>query len=142
MTYANKYRLIHMALNINHDTYTKLQFDGGLDWLKKHICGGSEEVMFIIANNCPLFWAWWRNRWEIRDKQFIYEASLTKQELPLTGDSLTVARGLYAETHALDDIKEMPNREAKAQMTAELQKARTAAVQVRIDNLKKIIHGK
>ena len=108
-------KLIPLALNISDKTYADLVYNRGLDWIIKFFSLNDEEILFTIAKS-HLFWAWWKNQWAIRDEQFCHDISLVKQELPLTGAALKMAKELYLDLHALENIDVIPNRFAKDDM--------------------------
>jgi len=104
----NKFRIINVALNLKAEDYNQMVYDRGLDWIKANLSLNDEEIMYVVSKS-PMFWAWWKNQWEIRDEKFAFELSLTRHALPLDGAYLKVARELYVDAHALTNIKVKPN---------------------------------
>lgn len=105
----NKFRIINIAINLKAADYNQMVHDRALDWINANLSLNDDVIMNEVCKS-PLFWEWWKNQWKIRDEKFAYELSLTRHELPLDGAYLKVARELYADAHALSNIKVKPNR--------------------------------
>lgn len=102
-------QLIYAALGFNDSSYHQLVFDTGMSWIRDRFSLNDEEITYVVAKS-QQFWAWWRNQWELRDAQFVFECSLDKQELPLTGDTKEMGLHLYHELHQAKNIRVYPNR--------------------------------
>lgn len=102
-------QLIYAALKLNDSSYHQLVFDTGMQWIRDRFSLNDEEITYVVAKSAE-FWAWWRNQWGLRDAQFVYDCSLERQELPLSGDTLQMAMNLYYELHQAQNIKVYPNR--------------------------------
>lgn len=131
----NKYRYIHLAFGFSNAKYGQMVWDQGRQWIKRNIC--QDEYSIDIVEQSPLFWAWWRNLWQQRDSQFIWQASLERLPLPLTGKELTVAIELYNEAHDVTQIKEKPNRF----VIEEIGKLMRVAIKQEEDQLKRILYA-
>lgn len=130
-------RLVCAALKWNSDTYSKLVFETGLEWIKNNLSLNDDEIVGVIAK-CRLFWAWWRNQWDLRDEQFIYETSLRRQELPLEGCALLFAGDIYNDMNSLRTVKLVPNRF----VTGEINTALKVYNQQELERLKTLIYAK
>jgi hypothetical protein len=129
--------LICAAIKLNSEMHSTLVFESGLEWIRNNMSLNDEEIVSVIAK-CRLFWAWWRNQWDLRDERFVYETSLTKQELPLTGMCLIMAVDLYNEMHAKQNVKLIPNKF----VIMEISTALRAFNVEQIEKLKQLIYAK
>ncbi|MBL7902913.1 MAG: hypothetical protein JNK73_13030 [Bacteroidia bacterium] len=128
-----KNKIIPLALNISEAAYAEYVYNRGLDWIQQNMSLNMEEVVYTIAKS-KLFWIWWRIQWNIRDEQFCREINILRQELPLDGDALKVAKELYNETHAVRSIKAVPSRFVREDITKHLK----ARIVVAIEDLNRI----
>lgn len=132
---AIKIRIIQLALYISDQTYAELVQNNGIEWIKKYLNSNDEQILYAVAKS-PMFWAWWKNQWLIRDEQFCREISLVKQELPLDGDALKIARELYLDIHSVDAITVQPNKFVKQDIIIQLNAERNNQVSI-LQSLKK-----
>jgi hypothetical protein len=128
--------LIYDALKFNESVYNQLVFDHGMQWVSKYFLNDS-GIEYAVAKSV-LFWKWWKNQWELRDAQFVFEANLKQQERPLNGDCLMIALELYYEAHNPTELNIHPNRfvleEIKKNLLAFMEEEKT--------RLKQLLNGK
>lgn len=97
--------LITRSLCLTADEYAEMVFQAGNIWLERL----SDKRVIKRVSLLPLFWKWWKNQWEIRDKEFIRVANLNEINQPLSGDTLIFASSLYNDVHDIKALKIIPN---------------------------------
>lgn len=70
--------------------YGQMQYDEGLNYLRTYI--PSDEWGQDILLRSRIFWQWWINHWELRDRCFIH---ISKIEMK----TLCIMREVYAQSH-------------------------------------------
>lgn len=53
--------------------YGQFVFDCGTQYLREYIPGDAEAIATLERSR--IFWAWWRNHWAIRDRQFLSQVN-------------------------------------------------------------------
>jgi hypothetical protein len=88
--------------------YGNLVYKMGREWINKYF--GIDRTLCDLIERSPMFWAWWKNQWELRDKQFLIETpQLQMINEQLTGQTLHVAIDLYHEKHDIRTLSIHPN---------------------------------
>ncbi len=105
------------ALAITTAKHSEIVFDEGINYIKRFLSLNDLAIESAVAASVK-YWAWWRNQWYLTDRQFIYEASLYKQDLPFEGQYLKVAHELYYDMHQCNRL--VPNRDALNDIHANL----------------------
>ena len=129
--------LILKALKGNETIYHGMVFEGGLKWIRNNMCMNDEQIVSVIGS-CKLFWAWWRNHWEIRDEVYLRLVDFKRHVLPLESEYLCIALELYDDAHNVDRLRVRPNRF----VIDEISKALKAFTLIEVERLKKLIDGK
>lgn len=55
-------------LQIDELEYASRQFEAGCEYLQAYITEDTEGIAALQRS--PVYWAWWRNHWALRDEQF------------------------------------------------------------------------
>ena len=89
--------LIIKSLRITELEYAALVESFAFDWL----CSRLTNLKCVInqLSKSKLFWDWWKNQWEIRDEKYIRDSNIALITETLEGNTLTMARDLYRDTH-------------------------------------------
>jgi hypothetical protein len=69
-TATNYKEQVMQALKWDALKYAEFQEEMGIRFLKSVLLGGDETWLSELTR-CRIFWQWWINQWNIRDKQFI-----------------------------------------------------------------------
>ena len=101
-------QLIQKTLNHSELSYGQMVYQGGLLWINRYFF--FDELMEDIIQRSAMFWGWWKQQWSLRDAEFVYQTSLTRIELPLTGNELLIALDLYYDAHNVHKLRITPNR--------------------------------
>lgn len=72
--------------------YGQFQYDQGLLYLQHNMLGGDDTWLSELSRS-PIFWQWWVNQWNIRDKQFL------KDVWPVTGGHHNLMVDQYEGLH-------------------------------------------
>jgi hypothetical protein len=98
--------LISKALGLTDLGYSQMVFDYATEWMKRYFFGN--DIMIKALESSPLFWAWWKNQWNIRDEHFIDLCSLTGELLE--GKVLEAAFSIYQDEHNVYGLIIFPNK--------------------------------
>lgn len=99
---TNKESIIK-ALRITEMQYAETVEQFGYNWIKQRFC--DMDVVVDGLSRSKMFWAWWKNQWEIRDEQFVRETNIALINEELKGQTLLVSRNLYVELHNPQTLK-------------------------------------
>jgi len=130
-------QLILKALKGTETIYHGMVFEGGLKWIRNNMCMNDEVIVSVIGG-CKLYWAWWRNQWDIRDASYLTMVDFKRHVLPLEGEYLCIALELYDDAHNVDRLRVIPNR----YVLEEVSKALRDFTVLETERLKKLIDGK
>lgn len=64
----SKERIMRL-LEWNELQYCDFQYRMGLEFLQEYIPGAPEGIAYLERH--PVFWAWWRNQWTLRDEIYL-----------------------------------------------------------------------
>lgn len=107
MKNANQ-QLICQSLGLTDLDYSTMVFEYSNQWMKRYFF--NDEIMIKALEKSPMFWAWWKNQWQIRDEQFITMCSLNQIDEVLEGTCRTVAIELYEAEHDAHKLIVFPNK--------------------------------
>jgi hypothetical protein len=99
--------IIIKSLAITDFDYGNIVMQNGYCWLQNNF-GKDEQLINNIAT-VPLFWAWWKNQWEIRDREFIRISSIDAINEVLESETRTMAMSLYQDIHNPYLLNVQPN---------------------------------
>lgn len=66
---AGTRRQVMSLLRWNETQYADYQYRQGTAYLQSYISNDPQGIDMLVASR--IFWAWWRNQWMIRDRQFL-----------------------------------------------------------------------
>ena len=69
---------VETLLNWTKLEYCNFQFEMGLRYLNLEL--EQDSVAVKKVSQTALFWAWWRNHWAMRDKEFLNRTKFTQNE--------------------------------------------------------------
>lgn len=92
----NKELIIKM-LQVTEQEYCALVETFAFDWLLSRFT--KLECVISELSKSKMFWEWWKNQWEIRDEKYIRDSNIALINDVLEGQTLTMARDLYSDTH-------------------------------------------
>lgn len=111
-------------LNCHSNHYNSLQFEMGLTYLDNET-KLDKEAAKIMAET-PLFWAWWRNQWVKRDKDFLRTVRKIGAARKRTIYRAETIAQTYQKYHSVNSILFSPHkaaiRESYAQFIGKLNK--------------------
>lgn len=61
-------RKVCSLLNITEEEYANRQYKAGCSYLQAYIPNDPTGIDQLLTS--PVYWAWWRNHWGMRDKAF------------------------------------------------------------------------
>lgn len=65
---------IQQLLHWDELAYNQYIYECGMQYLHEYIV--SEPLAIAALERSRIFWAWWRNHWSIRDKQFLAKVNI------------------------------------------------------------------
>lgn len=84
-------RRILWMLRIDEEAYCWLKYEYGLQYLYAYLKNDSHAIGIIERS--PVFWAWWKNHWTLREEAFLQDAE------QLDKISLSTRRNAYHALH-------------------------------------------
>lgn len=107
--------IIIKALGMSEMNYCEMVMEGGYCWLKSRF-GVDEELLINNVAKIPLFWKWWNNQWDIRDKEYTRITSVDVINEALEGKTRRIAIEIYHDIHNPYHLIAMPNVWLKAEI--------------------------
>ena len=99
---------IQKALGWSDYKYGKVVMDSAIEWIKFHF--KSEPIMLDVLTRSTVFWQWWKNQWEHRDKRFIEVTAIDLLDYPIAENIKEILNEDYAELHDIGRLIIKPNR--------------------------------
>ena len=116
-------KAIQQALGITELDYHTMVMNYGYDWLAGYF--GNDDKMISRVASSKMFWAWWKNQWNIRNDKFVYETNLMELS-NFSRLERIMLKSLYLDAHSPFQLNIRPNvlvmAEIKAHMWNEINK--------------------
>ena len=97
--------IIIKSLCITDDEYANMVERSGYAWLSRLM----DDRLINEVAKIELFWKWWKNQWEIRDREFVRMTNLVQINEALGGKTQLYAGSLYNDIHNPYNLIIIPN---------------------------------
>lgn len=99
---------IQKALGITADEYSIAVEQAGYEWIDRYFHDDAEATRIIAG--CEMFWKWWVNQWDIRDKEFVRITSIDIIDERLEGKYWQAASEEWLDIHRVKNLQIRPNK--------------------------------
>lgn len=96
-------------MDMSEQEYGLLVFESAYEYLDK-TCGSDELAKSVLPQK-QLFWSWWTNQWQRRNRVLVHDLELEKYAGQIISPSASrYVREQFLITHSVERIEEYPNR--------------------------------
>lgn len=103
------------TMDITRQQYHDMVFEGGIAYLEQAMQLEEDEVARLTSHR--MYWQWWTNHWNIRDRQFYHNYHLNETPKHKLNAAM---RAVYRKAHEVTTLNVVPHRVVLEQSYGEM----------------------